>query len=762
MSQVNIVSRRQFLKSTGMVGGAFILGGALPGCSEKAVESGAADVAKAAAKNVISELGYFVSIASDGAVNIICHRMEMGQGILTSVPQMIADELEADWSKVSVTLAKGDPKYGHQSTGGSGSIRNFYDYTRKMGALAKDMLEQAAANRWGVDKSAVKAENHSIVKVGTNEKFGFGELAEDASQLPVPDLDSLELKDKKDFKIIGKDVKLLGQEKIVQGTATYAQDIQVPGMLIASIERPPVIMGKVKSFDATEAKKVAGVVDVIQLRERSLPMNVWPSGGVAVLATNTWAAHQARQKLKIEWDHGANAAHNTEAYKKDLMANVSKKGSVARSAGDVYAHEYDPNKTVEATYFMPYHHHMSMETPAATAYQEGDKWVVWTGTQTPQWGKRMVLEELGLEPEADADKVELNTTLMGGAFGRKGKNDFTIEAVELAKATGKPVKVVWTREDDVKHGFYHATAANYYKAEVSDGGKADNWIQRVSHPQIAWMFNPASEAPDTGAMSQSFADNPFDLKNLSCEAAKTPTHLRIGWLRAVHNIHNAYAMGCFVDELAAKSGISTQQMWLNLLGEDRVIDPTTQGFEGWNNYGNNDEAHALSTARMKNTINYLCEQAGVNEKTADNEGWGISYATSFNSYAAAATKVRVVDNKVEVLEMHTAIDCGVVVTPDRVKSQMEGAMIMGLSIALKSEITVKDGAVEQGNFHDYVVSRINEVPELNVHMVDSQEAPGGVGEPGLPPIVPSIVNAIFHASGIRIRELPVNKTLTIA
>lgn len=760
MSVINIVNRRQFLKSTGVVGGSFIIGASLPACDNKTTSIDGA-TAKQVTENSLHDLGVFVSIASDGAVNIVCHRAEMGQGILTSVPQMIAEELEADWSKVSATLAQGDAKYGNQSTGGSNSIRSYFDYTRRMGALARDMLEQAAANKWGVEKSAVKAENHRVQNIASGESYGFGELAEDAANLPLPALESLKLKAVDKFNIIGKELKLLNQEKIVLGQALYAQDVQIPNMLIASIERPPVVVGKVKSFDASEALKVPGVVEVYQLKERGLPVNVLPVGGVAVLATNSWAAIQGRKKLKIEWDHGENVIHNSESYKKELVAGVNKKGIDVRVEGKPYEHTYIKEKTVEATYTVPYHHHMSMETPAATAYFENDKWIIWTGTQTPQWGKGMVFTELGLDAEKDADKVEFNLTLMGGAFGRKGKNDFTIEAVELAKATGKPVKVIWSREDDVKHGFYHSIAANYCKAEITEDGAAEFWIQRVLHPQIGWIFDQNSDQPAGFLLGQSFADIPFKLEHLSCETQKISNHLRIGWFRSVQNIHNAFAMGCFVDELAVKANISTQQMWSNLLGEDRSVDPGAEGFEGWDNYGNKDKAHALSTARMKNTIDVVCKNAKVDAALPENEGWGISYATSFNSYAAAATKVRVVDNKVEVLEMHTAIDCGIVVTPDRVRSQMEGAMIMGLSMALKSEITVVDGQIQQSNFHDYPVSRITEVPPLFVHLVESSEAPGGVGEPGLPPVMPSIVNAIYHASGIRIRDLPVSKTLKV-
>lgn len=746
MTNLPALDRRQLFRSSGLVAGAFVLG-----INPEAIATGDAG----------GTLSLFVRIAKDGTLTIASHRAEMGQGISTSTSQMIADEMDADWSKVTVELAPGNKGYGNQSTGGSASIRNFYTYIRQMGAVARDMLEQAAADTWQVAKSEVRAQNHFVVHKATGKKLGFGELAERASRLPVPAADSVRLKQPSEFTLIGKDLGIRFQADIVTGKAVYAQDIQRPGMLIASIERPPVVLATVKNFDASEAKKVAGVVDVVRLKDRSVPLNTRPLGGVAVLATNTWAAHEARKKLKIEWDLGPNATHNTEAYAQTLIAGVEKQGIAVRKHGDVYGHNYDPDKTVEATYTVPYHHHMSMETPAAAAWLEGDGCVVWTGSQTPQWGQALICQELGLDPKQDVDKIQFNQVLMGGAFGRKGKNDFAIEAVELAKATGKPVKVVWTREDDVKHGFYHSIAANYFKAEVTDKKGADFWIQRVLHPQIDWIFNPDSEQPSTGNLSQNFADLPFQLAHLSCETNKVKTHVRIGWFRAVQNIHNAFARGSFVDELAVKAGVPTHEMWYTLIGKDRTVDPGAEGFEGWTNYGQNpSKQYALSTARMKNALREVVKRAGADQPTAANEGWGVAYATSFNSYVAAATKVRVEGRKLKVLEMHTAIDAGVVITPDRVKSQMEGAMIMGLSLAI-SEITVKDGRIVQGNFHDYPVARMHQVPPLFTYIIASDEAPGGVGEPGLPPVLPSLANAIFHASGQRIRHMPLTQVLEV-
>jgi isoquinoline 1-oxidoreductase beta subunit len=765
MSQVKSLNRRDFLALTGRTGGVLMLGSTLGGIGLNTPAN--ATPGGKNSEDISSELGAFVTINSDGQIEIICHRAEMGQGILTSVPQIIADELEADWSQVTAILGNADPKYGGQNTGGSASIRVFFGHIRQMGAIARDMLEQAAADQWSVSKDQVKAHNHAVVHKTKKLSLSFAELAKSASELTVPSATSVALKDNSDFKLIGKeDIALQGIENIVTGKTVYAQDIKLPGMLIASIERPPVVGGKVTSFDASEARKVSGVVDVIRLKDRSYPVNVKPMSGVAVLATNTWAAIEGRKKLKIEWNHGDNVSHDSEEYKKELIKKVARKGKDGRVEGDVYAHTFDASKTVEATYTVPYHHHMSMETPAATAVVKGDLCQVWSGTQAPQWGKNLVLEELGWDPKTDYDKVEFNTTFMGGAFGRKSKNDFTIEAVELAIASGKPVKVVWSREDDVKHGFYHSIAANYIKAELTDDNRSDNWIQRVVAPPIAWIFNDKTTHLQDGDLSLGFADIPFDIKNLSCETPEVTTHVRTGWLRSVGNINNAFALGSFVDELAVKAGISTQQMWVNLLGEDRSFNPRTEGFKGYTHYGQlKDEKvrdeYLLQISRFKGVLNEVIEKSGADKKLPQGQGWGISVSASFNSYAAAATKVSVVDEKVTVLEMHTAIDCGLIITPDRVRSQMEGAMIMGLSMALESEITLKDGAIEQNNFYDYPVSRMPQIPDLHVHLLNSNEAPGGVGEPGLPPILPSITNAIFHASGKRIRDLPVKKTLKV-
>lgn len=747
INNIKNVSRRDFLKISGVTTSVFALGINLPFAKLNAAELDE------------HELNFFVSIAKDGQVTIVNHRSEMGQGIKTSVPQIIADELEAAWSKVSVIQAKGDAKYGPQSTGGSASIRNYFTYIRQMGAVARDMLEQAAANVWKINKSQVKAKNHFVVNQLNGKKISYGDLAIHAAKLETPNKEKVKLKAIKDFSLIGKDVKLVDLDLMVAGKAQYAQDIQLPNMLIASIERPPVVGGSVKSFDASEAKKIKGVVDVIQLKDRTLPTNVLPLSGVAVVAKNTWAAIQGRKKLKIQWEGGSLSGSDSNNYQQKLKKIVNTKGIKVRNTGEIENHQYDKSKTVEATYSVPYIHHAPMETPAATAVVKGDSCTIWAGTQSPQWVQKLAAAELGLSKE-EHHKVEVNVTLMGGAFGRKSKGDFAIEAVELSKATGKPVKVIWSREDDIKHGFYHSVSANYCKAELTKNGSADNWVLRNAHPPIGWLWNTETEFPSDRALSLGFADVPFAIKNLRVEKHKVKSYVRPGWVRSVACINNGFALGSFVDELAVKAKIKPRQMWLNLLGDNRIVDPNEETFK-YSNYELDPKEHPIDTKRIKSLINLLEKKSGFENKTAENEGWGMSFLRSFGSYVAAATKVRVEDKKVTVLEMHTAVDCGIAVTPDRINAQMEGAMIFGLSIALMGEITTKDGVVEQGNFHDYPVIRINQSPEMHVYIVESDAPPGGIGEPGVPPVIPSITNAIYHASGVRVRDLPVNKVLSV-
>lgn len=747
-NDIKSVSRRDFLRYTSVAGGALVLGTLLPSITPAWASSTVDDAA--------NTLNLFVSIDNDGTVNIVCHRSEMGQGVRTGIPQIVADELCADWSKVNVVQGLGDEAYGSQNTDGSRSIRRFYTTMREMGATARTMLENAAAQTWGVPVSDVFAENGAIVHKSSGKSLSFGELAQVASQQNVPEVKDLTFKSPKDFKFIGKPVTSVDLPKVLTGDTVFGQDVQLDDMLYASIERCPVVGGTVKAFDKEASRGVANVVDVIEMPEQSFPVLFKNLNGVAVLASNTWSALQGRKALNVTWDLGDNQSHDSDAYLAELEKRIVTKGKSIRSVGDAYQAFDTADTKLEATYTVPYLVHAPMEPPAATAVFKDGHCEVWACTQTPQSTQQNVAGALGI----DKSKVKVNVTLLGGGFGRKSKPDFSVEAAVLAQKTGKPVKVVWSREDDIRHGYYHAISAQHFQAGLDEAGKVTSWVQRTAFPSISWTFTGTTDEPQTGELSLGFGDLPFAIENLSCETHKAPAHVRIGWIRSVSNIQHGFAIGSFVDELAAKSSVSPHQMWLNLIGDDRIVDPKTQGFK-YENYGESYDNFPIETKRLKNVLNELMAKSGANSPTADNEGWGISVHRSFVSYVAVATKVKVANDKVSVLEMHSVIDAGRVINPDRVKSQQEGAMIFGLSIALMGEVTIKEGAVEQSNYHDYTVLRMHQSPKIVTHIIQSDAAPGGVGEPGVPPVAASVTNAIYQASGKRIRALPVNKVYSV-
>lgn len=747
-NDIKSVSRRDFLRYTSVAGGALVLGTLLPSITPAWASSTVDDAA--------NTLNLFVSIDNDGTVNIVCHRSEMGQGVRTGIPQIVADELCADWSKVNVVQGLGDEAYGSQNTDGSRSIRRFYTTMREMGATARTMLENAAAQTWGVPVSDVFAENGAVVHKSSGKSLSFGELAQVASQQNVPEVKDLTFKSPKDFKFIGKPVTSVDLPKVLTGDTVFGQDVQLDDMLYASIERCPVVGGTVKAFDKEASRGVANVVDVIEMPEQSFPVLFKNLNGVAVLASNTWSALQGRKALNVTWDLGDNQSHDSDAYLAELEKRIVTKGKSIRSVGDAYQAFDTANTKLEATYTVPYLVHAPMEPPAATAVFKDGHCEVWACTQTPQSTQQNVAGALGI----DKSKVKVNVTLLGGGFGRKSKPDFSVEAAVLAQKTGKPVKVVWSREDDIRHGYYHAISAQHFQAGLDEAGKVTSWVQRTAFPSISWTFTGTTDEPQTGELSLGFGDLPFAIENLSCETHKAPAHVRIGWIRSVSNIQHGFAIGSFVDELAAKSSVSPHQMWLNLIGDDRIVDPKTQGFK-YENYGESYDNFPIETKRLKNVLNELMAKSGANSPTADNEGWGISVHRSFVSYVAVATKVQVANDKVSVLEMHSVIDAGRVINPDRVKSQQEGAMIFGLSIALMGEVTIKEGAVEQSNYHDYTVLRMHQSPKIVTHIIQSDAAPGGVGEPGVPPVAASVTNAIYQASGKRIRALPVNKVYSV-
>jgi isoquinoline 1-oxidoreductase subunit beta len=698
----------------------------------------------------------FVGIDSDGTVWIVAGRSEMGTTSRTSVPLILADELDADWKRVKIEQAVGDPRYGDQDTDGSHSVRSFYDTMREAGAAARFMLIGAAAQQWGVPASECETDLHVVVHRASNRRAGYGELAAKAGSLPVPKKEQLKFKPKSAWRYVGKGASSYDLADIVTGKAGYGADARVPGMVYASVEHPPVLGGKVKSYDEKAPLTVAGVKQTVPIPPFTPPHLFQPLGGVAVIADNTWAAFEGRKKLNVVWDNGPNASYNSELYKKQLQETVRKSCKVVRNIGDVDAAFAKGGKIIEAEYYVPHLHHASMEPPVAVAYYKDGKVEAWSPSQGPQAVQETVGKVLGIPKE----NVICHVTLLGGGFGRKSKPDYVAEAALLSKAVGKPVKVVWSREDDVHFGYYHSVSAMYMKASVNDKGKPTAWLQRSAFPPIGSTFALNTVYGDGGELGLGWTDLPFDLPNHRAENGPAENHVRIGWFRSVANIYHCYAEQCFADELAHNAKRDSVEYLLELIGPSRIVDVKATAPE-YENYGASPADYPLDTGRMRRVVELAAEKSGWGKKKlGKGAGMGIAVHRSFLTYVATVVEVEVDDQgTVKIPAVHTAVDAGLVVNPEATRNQFEGAAVFGTSIVRSGEITAKNGAIEQSNFDNYPVARMNEAPyKTSVYIVDSDAPPAGVGEPGVPPFAPAMCNAIFAATGKRVRELPLSRT----
>lgn len=721
MSTIKNLSRRSFVKSVGLVSGGLILACNTSIFSDKEKEQ----------INLIDfNPNLFVQLNSDGSLILVASRSEMGNGVRTSLPSVIADEMEADWNMVTIKQATGDQKYGDQNTDGSRSIRYLYETMRKMGATGKAMLITAAAQTWHVPETECTAENHFIIH-SSGKKLAFGDLVETAKTLEVPT--DVKLKDPKDFKYIGKHLRSIDVEEYVNGSAVFGLDKRLPNMKFAAIARCPVTFGTVRSFDKTEALKIAGVEAVIEIPR--IERAFGSLGGVAVIASNTWAAFKGKEALKIDWDFGDNKIYDSEKYMNQITENVHKQGKVAKDVGNVNKAFKNASKTIESTFQLPHLSHAPMEVPNAVAWVQGDTCEVWAPTQEPQATRAEIVDYL----KAEEENVTVNVTFLGGGFGRKSKPDYVVEAVIISKAMNAPVQVVWTREDDIKHDYFHTVCAQYMKASLDTDGNVTGWLHRFALPSITSTFSPGVDYA-AGFEISSASNIPYDLKNMKVEVGKAPAHVRIGWLRSVINIPHGFSVNVFADELAAAADKDPLEFRLKLIGDDRIEETP--------------DSIKYNTARFKNVLKIAARNANWGKKLPAGHAYGLAVQYSFYSYVASVVEVSVNDGKVKVHNVFTAIDCGTVVNRDTVKSQMEGAAIFGMSLAYYGKITAKDGAIEQGNYHDYKMVRINETPKIHVEIVESSENPTGVGEPGVPVIAPAIINAIYKATGKRYYSLP--------
>ncbi|MGH8863860.1 MAG: molybdopterin cofactor-binding domain-containing protein [Burkholderiales bacterium] len=704
------ISRRTFLKASAVAGGGLLLSFSLPALMRNA---------EAATANTFAP-NAFIRIDRQGRVTLVVHQVEMGQGTYTSLPMLLAEELEVDLAQVHLEHAPPDdklyanPLIGFQMTGGSTSVRSAWDPLRRAGATARTMLVSAACATWNVDSNSCRAEKGEVIHVPTGRKLNYGALVDKAATLPVPD--QVVLKDPKDFKLIGTPAKRLDSQDKVNGKAEFSIDVKVPGMKIATVAACPVFGGKLAGVDEAKAKAVKGVHRVVRLDD-----------AVAVVADHMWAAKQGLAALDIRWDEGPNAKLSSADIVQQLEVASQKPGVVARKDGDVAKAMAGAAQTVEAVYQVPFLAHATMEPLNCTVQVRKDGCDVWVGTQVATRAQATAAQVTGLPPE----KVRVHNHLLGGGFGRRLEVDFITQAVQIAKQVAGPVKVIWSREEDIQHGIYRPYYYDRLAAGLDGQGMPIAWSHRVTASSIlARWFPPAfKDGLDPDAVDGA-VDLPYALPNVLVEYVRQePPGIVTGWWRGVGPTHNIFMVESFIDELAGAAKKDPVEYRRALLGK---------------------------SLRARAVLDLATEKAGWGQPLPQGHGRGVSVQHAFGSYLAQVAEVAVSkEGEVRVQRVVCAVDCGMTVNPDTVKAQMEGGIIFGITAALYGEITIKDGRVEQNNFYDYRILGINEAPVVEVYLVKSAEAPGGIGEPGTAAIAPAVTNAIFAATGKRTRKLPV-------
>ncbi len=709
------IARRDFLKTTAAVGGGLCIAAYVP-------ELAARPVSNATANATVFAPNAFVRIAPDDTVTVISNHSEMGQGIYTSLPMLLNEELEADWSKIKIEAAPVDSVYNHtlygvQMTGGSSTTPSEWERFRKMGAMARVMLIDAAAQKWGLPASECHVEKGVVIHAASGKNATYGSLADAASQLKPPA--NIPLKDPKQFTLIGKPTRRLDTPSKVNGTAQFGLDVRLPGMLFAVVARPPVFGARVASFDPAEALRIPGVRAVEQI----------PSG-VAVVADRFWPAKLAREKVKITWDEGENAKLSTSQMFADFSKQSASPGNIAKKTGDPAAALASAAKTITAEYDVPYLAHAMMEPLNCVVDLHADSCEIWTGTQFETVDRANAAQVAGLPPE----KVQIHTTLLGGGFGRRANpaSDFVVEAVHVAKIAKAPVKVVWTREDDLAGGWYRPMWHDRFTAGLDAQGNPIAWTHTIVGQSImqGTPFEPYTIKDGVDSTSvEGAADLLYGIPNLQVDLHSPKIGVPVQWWRSVGHSHTGFSVEGFFDELAHAGGKDPYELRRKLLANQ---------------------------PRMSAVLQLVAEKAGWRKPLPPGRGRGIATHFSFDSYVAQVIEASVdKDGAVRVHRVVCAVDCGRTVNPNIVKAQMEGGIIFGLTAALKTEITLENGRVQQHNFHDYPMLRMFESPEIEVHIVPSEQNPTGVGEPSVPPVAPALANAIFAATGKRVRRLPI-------
>jgi isoquinoline 1-oxidoreductase beta subunit len=690
----------------------------------------------------------WLEIASDGEVKIWCGKSEMGQGVRTSLPMIASEELCCDWQRVRVVQADLDAKYGEQLTGGSLSVRTSYDSLRKAGAAAREMLLTAAATRWNVPISECRAENSFAIHIPTQRKLAYEKLIVAASALqPLADPP---LKNPSEFTLIGKPTRRTDTKLKITGAAKFGLDTRVPGMLFASVERSPVYGGTPRRFNADEVKSASHVRAVIEVKSAHLTHQFgdtsgpgsrnYTCAGIAVVADSTWAAMQARKLLKVEWNEPPSASESSASLREEMLRLASEPGAVIRSDGDFEKAHADCAKKIEAVYEVPFLAHATMEPMNCTAHVRDGECELWAPTQVPRAAADSVASALGIPRK----RIKVHVTFIGGGFGRRLIQDYAVEAALISREVGAPVQVVWSREDDIRHDFYRPAAVHVLHAGLDAQGQLVSWRHRGSSPSIDTFYNGTGISPQAAAQVESLDFPAHFVPNFRLEFAVAESVMPLGYWRSVSASGNQFVLSSFFDEAAHAAGRDPLEYLLAAFGHARKI-PVRDG-------------QPLDVGRRRAVVELVAEKSDWHKPLSAGRGHGIAVGFGWGSYVAQVAEVTC-DTKKGMLRVDRvvcAIDCGIAVNPLGVKAQMESAINFGLAQTLKSAITVSAGKVDQSNFHDYEVLRMNDAPPvIEVHIVPSIEPPGGCGEPGVPPVAPAVANAIFAATGKRVCRLPI-------